>query len=77
MKEYLVKGIAFVPVEVEMTIEAKDEKQAEKIALERFKQPRRDRYIVSNSEEHSSVFDWVPSRIEEISPEPSLDGRSA
>lgn len=58
-KPWVVKGIAMVPVEVEMVVMARTSEIAENIAQAKFKACPRD-YIVANSYDDSSAHDWVP-----------------
>lgn len=59
VKSWTVKGIAMVPVEVEMTVMARTAGIAECIAQAKFKARPTD-YIVGNSYDYSSAHDWVP-----------------
>lgn len=64
MKEYLVLGRAMVPVDVEIKTQAASKKQAIKNAEEAFKKGPR-RFIVGNSADESSAFDFQANEVEE------------
>ena len=57
--EWVVRGIAMVPVEVEMVVVARTAGIAECMAQAKFKARPTD-YIVSNSYDDTSAHDWVP-----------------
>jgi hypothetical protein len=59
VKPWLVKGIAMVPVEVEMVVMARTAGVAEGIAQAKFRAMPRD-YIVANSHDDSAAHSWVP-----------------
>lgn len=58
-KKFKVSGIAFVPIEVEMEVEAIGRGEAVQVAeMEFYKNPTQ--YIVLNSEDLDAVHSWQP-----------------
>ena len=67
MKKFNVTGYAFVPVLVQMTIEARDAKEALIRASLAFGQAeRKSRFVVPGTEDESAVFDWEPSEAKQV-----------
>lgn len=64
MKEFVVKGYAFIPVEVEIKTFAKNAVKALKQAEEAFKKGPK-RFLVAGSEDRSAAFDFKPNSAEE------------
>ena len=69
-KTYRVSGVAFVPVGVAIYVSAENEESAMKLARHEFEgdRTRRASFILPNSEENESVFDFQPSTASEILP---------
>lgn len=77
MTPYLVKGFAFVPVEVQIVVEAGNSRQAITIAKRKFKADK-TAHIISNSEDYAAAFDWRPTaeKVSEIAAKPRQDRRA-
>ena len=69
-KTYRVSGVAFVPVSVAVYVSAESEESAMQLARHQFEgdRTRRAGFIIPNSEEPESVFDFQPSAAAEILP---------
>jgi hypothetical protein len=69
MKTYIVKGYAFVPVEISITVQAGNSRQAVTIAKRTFKADK-TAHIVGNSEDYTAAFGWEPTAEEAPAPQP-------
>jgi hypothetical protein len=69
-KTYRVTGVAFVPVSVAVYVSAESEESAMQVARHHFEgdKTRRASFIVPNSDEKESVFDFQPCSASEILP---------
>ncbi len=65
LKQYKLTGVAFVPVQVEMAMSASSKKAACNKAKKAFHANPKD-YIVVNSEDEASAFDFEPTECEVI-----------
>ena len=74
IKKYRITGVAFVPVEVEMLVEAEGEHEAEAKALRMEavnpywtpasrREMRLSDFIVANSADESAVFDFTVNQV--------------
>lgn len=62
LKTYKVTGVAFIPIQVEKTLRARDEKHAKaQVAKQWESRVLRDLMIVPNSDDYSAAFDFQPS----------------
>jgi hypothetical protein len=61
--QYKLTGVAFVPVQVEMIISASSKKAARNKAIKAF-HGNPAAYVVPNSEEEASAFDFEPTECE-------------
>jgi hypothetical protein len=57
--KYTIKGIALVPAEAQLIIEADTREQALALAQEEFKR-NPSRALISNSYDDCAAFDWLP-----------------